>query len=212
MIKRPLIALILATCAFAQQAPKPPKPGLYAIFKTELGDIRVILYEKYAPVTVATFVGLAQGRQRWLDPDRKWVRRPLYNNSTFYRIVPSMAIQGGSPTGKAAYDCGFAIRDEILPGYRFQLGSLAMANTGQPNSGNCQFFFTAGPAQSWNMKYAIFGQAVEGLDVVEKLIKLPVDGEQPLHPPKLISVTIERVGPPPGKKGKMGNSAESSAK
>ena len=190
----------MAACAFAQTAPKPQKPGLYAIFKTEFGDIRTILYEKDAPVSVATFVGLAQGTQAWRDPDGKFVKKPYYNNTTFFRVVPGSAIQAGSPTGKAAYNCGFIIRDEMLPGYQFKLGSLAIANSGTPDSGSCQFFFTAGPIPSWNMKYAIFGQAVEGLDVVEKLIKVHADGEQPINPPKLISITIERVGPPPAVK------------
>jgi peptidyl-prolyl cis-trans isomerase A (cyclophilin A) len=197
MRKWPSIALLIATCAFAQEAPKPPKPGLYAIFKTELGDIRVLLYEKYTPVTVATFVGLAQGTSPWKDPNGKFVRKPLYNNTTFFRVVPGAAIQGGTPTGNAAYDCGFVIRDEMLPGLQFKLGSLAIANTGAADSGSCQFFFTGGPMSSWNMKYTIFGQAVDGLNVVEKLIHVPAHGEEPIHPPKLISVTIERIGPPP---------------
>jgi cyclophilin family peptidyl-prolyl cis-trans isomerase len=191
------IVLIFAACAFAQKPPKPPKPGLYATFKTEFGDIRAILYEKDTPVSVRMFVGLAQGTQPWRDPNGKIVRRPLYDNTTFYRIVPDSAIQTGSPTGKAAYNCGFAIKDEPLPGYQFRAGTLAIANTGEPDSGSCQFFFTAGPMPSWNMKYTIFGQAVDGLDVLDKLMRVPVHGEQPINPPKLISVTIERVGPPP---------------
>jgi peptidyl-prolyl cis-trans isomerase A (cyclophilin A) len=200
MKKWPLAALLVAACAFAQKPPKPLKPGLYAIFKTEFGDIRVLLHEKETPVTVATFAGLATGTQPWRDPDGKLVKRPLYNNTTFYRVVSGVAVQGGSPIGKPDYDCGFAIRDEILPGFQFQPGSLAMANSGDPNSGSCQFFFTAGPMPTWNMKYTIFGQAVSGLDVVSKLIDVPLDDERPIHPPKLYSVTIERVGPPPSVK------------
>jgi peptidyl-prolyl cis-trans isomerase A (cyclophilin A) len=191
------IALFFVACASAQKPPKPLKPGLYAIFKTEYGDIRAILYEKDTPVAVNTFIHLAQGVQPWRDPDGKIVRKPYYDNTTFFRVVPGAAIQAGSPIGKAAYNCGFAILDEFLPGYQFRLGSLAIANTGQPNTGSCQFFFTAGPMISWNMKYTIFGQAVEGLDVVEKLINTPAREEQPINPPKLISVTIERIGPPP---------------
>lgn len=194
------IVLIFTACVFAQKPPKPPKPGLYATFKTEFGDIRAELYEKDTPVAVAMFVGLAQGTQPWRDPNGKMVRRPLYDNTTFYRIVPDAAIQAGSPTGKAAYNCGFVIKDEMLPGYRFRGGALAIANTGEPNSGSCQFFFTVGPMPSWNMQYTIFGQAVEGLDVLDKLMKVPVHGEQPINPPKLISVTISRVGPPPALK------------
>jgi cyclophilin family peptidyl-prolyl cis-trans isomerase len=78
-----------------------------------------------------------------------------------------------------------------------QSGKLAVANAGAPDTGACQFFITTGPIASWNGKYAIFGQVVEGLDVVTRINKAPVRGEQPINPVKLISVTIERVGPVP---------------
>jgi cyclophilin family peptidyl-prolyl cis-trans isomerase len=90
------------------------------------------------------------------------------------------------------------IKDEILPGLMFsQSGKLAVANSGTPDSGGCQFFITTGPVSSWNGKYAIFGQVVEGLDVIGKIDKVPVHGDQPVNPVKLISVTIQRVGPEP---------------
>lgn len=196
-MKRTIIALMLVACALAQKPPKPPKNGLYAIFKTEFGDIRAVLYEKDAPISVGVFIGLAQGTQQWRDPDGKVVRKPMYDNTTFYRIVPDAAVQGGSPTGSTAYNCGLKFKDEILPGYRFEGGSLAIANTGTPDSGGCQFFFSLGPNPSWNGKYTIFGQVVEGQDVLRKLGSVPVRGEQPINPPKLISVTIERIGPAP---------------
>jgi cyclophilin family peptidyl-prolyl cis-trans isomerase len=75
-----------------------------------------------------------------------------------------------------------------------------MANTGADNSGGCQFFVTPGPAPRWNGKYAIFGNIVQGMDVVEKINRAPTRGEEPVHPVKLISVTINRVGPEPKSK------------
>ena len=74
-----------------------------------------------------------------------------------------------------------------------------MANGG-PDTGSCQFFITTGPQSSWDQKYTIFGQVVDGEDVVDKLARVPVHGEKPVNPPKLISVTIERAGPPPAVK------------
>jgi cyclophilin family peptidyl-prolyl cis-trans isomerase len=157
------------------------------------------LYEKDTPNSVAAFVGLAQGTLASRDPKTNaMVKRPLYDNTTFYRILPGQAIQGGSPNGTPSYDCGFTIKDEILPGLMFaQSGKLAIANSGSPDTGGCQFFITTGPVQSWDGKYAIFGQVVEGLDVVAKINKVPVRGDQPVEPVKLIGVTIERVGPVP---------------
>ena len=68
-----------------------------------------------------------------------------------------------------------------------------MANGGNPDSGGCQFFVTANVAPQWNGKYTIFGQVVEGLNVVEKIARLPVRNEKPVNPVKLLSVTIERI-------------------
>src|ERR1039457_2704678 len=167
-MKRLAVLFILVACAFAQKPDKPLKNGLYAIFNTELGIFTAQLYEKDTPNSVITFVELAQGTLASRDPKTNaMVKRPLYDNTTFYRILPGQAIQGGSPNGTPAYDCGFTIKDEILPGLTFsQAGKLAVANTGAPDSGGCQFFITTGPVASWNEKYTIFGQVMEGLDVV----------------------------------------------
>ena len=198
-MKRLSVPLIFVACAFAQKPDKPLKNGLYAIFNTELGKFTAQLYEKDTPNSVVTFVELAQGTLAWRDPKTNtMVKRPLYDNTTFYRVLPGQAIQGGSPNGTPAFDCGFTIRDEMLPGLMFsQSGKLAVANAGAPDSGACQFFITTGPIASWNGKYAIFGQVVEGLDVIGKIDKVPVHGDQPVNPVKLISVTIQRVGPEP---------------
>ena len=200
-MKRLSVLLILAACAFAQKPDKPLKNGLYAIFNTELGKFTAQLYEKDTPNSVKVFKELAEGTLASRDPKTNaMVKRPLYDNTTFYRILPGQAIQGGSPNGTPAYDCGFTIRDEILPGLTFSsAGKLAVANAG-PDTGGCQFFVTTGPVASWNGNYTIFGQVVEGLYVVGKIGKVPVHGDQPVEPVKLISVTIQRVGPEPAVK------------
>jgi len=151
--------------AFAAAAvAQPLKPGLYAVFHTSEGDITAQLYEKEVPQAVKVFVGLAQGTQPWLDPDtHKPVKRPLYHDITFHRVIREDAIQAGDPTGKGTHNCGIRLRDEILPGLRFdRSGKLAVANTGQPDSGGCQFFITANAQPQWNGKYTIFGQVVRG--------------------------------------------------
>lgn len=200
-MKRMLVALMAVACAFAQKPPKPLKNGLYANFKTEFGDIRAILYEKDTPHAVAVFIGLAQGVQPFRDVNGQVVKRRFYDNTTFFRIVPDSAVQAGSPDGTNTYQCGIKLKDELLPGLRFQPGSLAIANAG-PDTGGCQFFITIASMPTWNMKYTVFGQVVEGLDVVNKIAKVPVHEEHPLTPPKLIGVTIQRVGPPPAEKPK----------
>lgn len=201
-MNRKLLSLILAsfgTTAFAaghaeDKAPKL-KPGLYAIFNTSEGMFQAILYEKDVPIAVRTFVGLAQGTQPWLDPNtKKAVRRPLYDNITFHRVLPEIMIQSGDPTGLGTHNCGIRIRDEFLPGIQFSTsGKLAMANTGQENSGGCQFFVTSEPMPQWNGKYTIFGQVVSGQNVVDKINKQPVKNERPVHPAALVSVSIIRI-------------------
>jgi len=185
---------MLAMAALAQN-PRPA--GLYAIFQTSEGTFTARLYEKETPNSVQTFAGLAQGTIAWVDPEtHKRVKRPLYQNITFHRVVPHEIIQAGDPTGLGTHNCGFTIRDEILPGLRFdRSGRLAMANTGNPDSGGCQFFITANVESQWNGKYAIFGQVVEGQNVVDKIASVRVREEKPVTPVKLISVTIERVKP-----------------
>ena len=195
-----VLFLLAAGSISAQTRPN----GLYAVFQTSMGNFTARLYEKDTPTTVDNFVALAQGAKATLNPKtRTMVKAPLYDNITFHRVVPGEMIQSGDPTGTGSHNCGFTIRDEFLPGLRFDsTGRLAMANTGQPDSGGCQFFITVGPMRMWDGKYTIFGTVVEGQDVVSKINHGPVHGDKPVDPVKLIGVTIERVGPEPVKKRK----------
>jgi peptidylprolyl isomerase len=200
-MKKTFLALMMAACAFAQKPEKPLKNGLYANFKTEFGDIKAILFEKDTPQAVSLFINLAQGEQNFRDLDGKIVKRPYYNDTTFFRIVPGDAVQAGSLNGATTYQCGLKIKDEIFPGIKFRFGSLAIANSG-PDTGGCQFFFSLQQKAAWDGKYTILGQLVEGDDVLRQLGRVPVHGESPVNPPKLISVTVQRVGPPPAQKTK----------
>lgn len=199
-VKRIALFLLVAGCAAAQDLPN----GLYAIFNTSMGNITAKLYEKDTPATVENFVALAQGTKATRSPKSGgMVKVPLYDNITFHRVLPGVMIQAGDPTGTGTHNCGFTIRDEILPGLRFDGGyKLAMANTGAADSGGCQFFITAGPMREWDGKYTIFGSIVAGQDVVSKISRAPAHGDKPVDPVKLVTVTIERVGPEPVKKHK----------
>jgi cyclophilin family peptidyl-prolyl cis-trans isomerase len=213
--------IVTGVAALAQTPGTPPaavpptaaRPdGLYAHFKTSMGDITVQLFEKETPLAVRNFVGLAKGTKAWKEAKtHALVNRPLYNNTTFHRIMPDVMIQGGDPTGTGSHECGITIPDEFLPSLKFdQPGRLAVANEGTPNSGGCQWFLTVRPKISpWDNNYTIFGQVVDGLDVVKAIsnvpgTKLQEGGLHPTVPVKLITVTIERVGPapaaPPAKK------------
>jgi cyclophilin family peptidyl-prolyl cis-trans isomerase len=195
-----LVFLLAAGCLSAQQRPA----GLYAIFNTSRGTFIAQLYEKDVPATVENFVALAQGTKATRDPKTgKFVNRPLYDNITFHRVVRGEMIQSGDPTGTGSHNCGVTMRDEILPGLRFSAaGKLAMANSGQLDTGGCQFFITVNAMRSWDGNYTIFGSVVEGQNVVTDINHAAVRGERPIDPVKLLSVTISRVGPEPVKKKK----------
>src|SRR5512133_966039 len=122
-----LVLFAVAACAAAQTA---RQPGLYAVLQTSEGTITARLFDKETPDTVRNFVGLAQGTVAWIDPaQRKPVKRPLYRDITFHRVVPGDAIQAGDPTGLGTHNCGVKVRDEFLPGLRFdRSGRLAMAD------------------------------------------------------------------------------------
>lgn len=173
--------------------------GLYAVFTTSEGVITAKLYEKYTPKSVENFAGLAMGTKAWRDPKTgAMVKRPLYDNITFHRIIRDEMIQSGDPTGMGNHNCGFTIPDEFLIGLTFNApGKLAVANTGQPDSGACQFFITAGTVPRWNQMYTIFGEVVSGMAVVMAINHTPLRGDKPVDPPRLISVRIQRVGPEP---------------
>ena len=186
--------VLIAALSWAQ-SPENRSPGLYATFVTSKGDITARLYEKYTPIAVQTFIGLAQGTKPWRDPKTgAMVKRPLYNNITFHRVLPGEMIQSGDPTGLGTHNCGIRIPDEILPGLRFDRGGkLAIANTGDPNTGGCQFFITTDPVVQWTGKYTIFGDVISGQDVAAAISHAPVKGDKPVDPVKLTTVVIERV-------------------
>ena len=176
-------------------APANLGPGLYAIIQTSMGTMTAELFERQTPNTVRNFVGLATGTRPWLDPKtRKMVARPLYDNIIFHRVIPDFMIQTGDPTGTGAHNCGFDIPDEIVGGLTFDRpGRLAMANIGKPNTGACQFFITEKPFPSGNGKYTIFGQLVDGQEVVTKIAHvIRDDQDKPRFPIKLIRVAIIR--------------------
>jgi cyclophilin family peptidyl-prolyl cis-trans isomerase len=164
-----------------------------------MGTITARLFEKETPLTVKNFVALARGTKPWKDPKSgAMAAKPLYNGITFHRVIPNFMIQTGDPTGTGSHDCGFTIKDEIVPTLKFdQPGRLGMANIGSPNTGGCQFFITEVPYASLDGGYTVFGQVVEGQDIVGKIAHVARTGEKPTTPVKLVTVVIKREGPPP---------------
>ncbi|MEO6758019.1 MAG: peptidylprolyl isomerase [Saprospiraceae bacterium] len=190
--------------AAAPVAPAKParEPGLYAtLYITQgvapIGTITFKFYEKESPITVKNFVDLAQGRKEWLNPRTGTrVKAPLFNGLTFHRVIPDFMIQGGDPqgTGMGGTD---PIPDEFHPSLRFDIpGRVAMANAG-PGTGSSQFFITEGTPGHLDGRHTIFGQVVEGQDLVAKIARFPQGpGNKPNVPVKMSRVVITRVADP----------------
>ena len=172
------------------------EPGTYAIFQTSEGTVVCRLFEKDAPKTVANFTDLAEGKREWTHPtSRKKVTDRLYDGTIFHRVITDFMIQGGDPMGSGMGGPGYQFEDETKGSkHRFdKAGKLAMANAG-PNTNGSQFFITVAPTEWLTGKHTIFGEVVEGYDVVEKIISQPRNRQdRPLKDNVLQSVTIERV-------------------
>jgi peptidyl-prolyl cis-trans isomerase A (cyclophilin A) len=171
-------------------------PGTYAVFNTNEGKITVRLFESDAPVTVKNFIELAEGGKEWTHPTtRKKTTDKLYDGTVFHRVIPDFMIQGGDPTGTGMGGPGYKFQDETRgSSHSFDKpGKLAMANSG-PNTNGCQFFITVAPTTWLTGKHTIFGEVVEGQDVVVNISKVARNGQdKPNKAVVLESVTIERV-------------------
>jgi len=151
-----------------------------ARFKTEKGDIVIELYADRAPLTVENFVNLARGG--------------FYDGTTFHRVIGGFMAQGGDPTGTGTGGPGYQFGDEFHPSLRHtKAGLLSMANAG-PGTNGSQFFVTLGPTPHLDNKHTIFGEVVEGMDVVNQIGQTKVDRrDKPVTPVVMDKVTIERV-------------------
>jgi peptidyl-prolyl cis-trans isomerase A (cyclophilin A) len=167
---------------------------LLAHFTTSEGNFTARLYDE-TPATVANFTGLADGSKEWTDPrTNKKVTQPYYNGTIFHRVIDGFMIQGGDPLGQGTGGPGFTFADEFHPKLRHdKAGILSMANRG-PNTNGGQFFITLGPTPHLDNRHSVFGEIIEGMDVVKKIGSTATSkpGDRPLKPITINSVTIEQ--------------------
>ena len=204
-----VFAAALAAAGFAQEPSKPadePLPdapqataaaqihpnGPTVVMDTSMGRITCQFFQKEAPKAVANFIELAEGKKDWTDPktQQKMHDKPLYDGTTFHRVIPDFMIQGGDPTGTGMGDPGFTFEDEFNPDLNFDVpGRLAMANSG-PNTNGSQFFITHSPKPHLDARYTVFGYVVNGIEALDRLVPWDVirsvriwDGVTPQQPP-----------------------------
>jgi cyclophilin family peptidyl-prolyl cis-trans isomerase len=126
----------------------------FATIKMDVGDIKLELFPKDAPETVNSFVFLA--------------RDGFYDGITFHRVIKGFVAQAGDPLGNGTGGPGYTIPDEVN-GRKFLDGTMGMAKTSAPNSGGSQFFICFAPQPRLDGGYTVFGQVVEGRDVLDKI-------------------------------------------
>jgi cyclophilin family peptidyl-prolyl cis-trans isomerase len=160
--------------------------GIYATFNTNKGKFKVSLDYKKAPMTVANFIGLAEGTIKNISYPPGV---PFFKGSIWHRVVPGHVIQGGEPSivkdpaNKEDSSTGYEIPNEITGLSHDKAGMLGMANGG-PHTNTCQYYITLGDRSYLDGNYTLFGEVFEGMDVVNKIVQ----GDT------TFSITVERKG------------------
>jgi peptidyl-prolyl cis-trans isomerase A (cyclophilin A) len=157
----------------------------FAVFDTSEGKFKIKLYADKAPKTVENFVTLADGSK---------TGKPFYDGLVFHRVIPDFMIQGGCPEGSGRGGPGYKFADEFHKDLRHSKpGILSMANAG-PNTNGSQFFITVANTSFLDDKHAVFGEVVEGYDVVKKISAVPRDrSDRPKTDVTIRTVKIEKT-------------------
>jgi len=170
-------------------------PSVYAKFDTSEGTFTARLFEDLVPKTVENFTGLAEGTKTWTDPrnNTKVTDQPYYDGVIFHRVIAGFMIQSGDPLGQGIGGPGYQFADEFAPELRHtKAGILSMANAG-PNTNGGQFFITLGPTPHLDNRHSVFGEVVEGLDVVQKIGSTKTGPrDRPVKDIVIDKLTIER--------------------
>ncbi len=144
--------------------------GTYARIKTNMGEIVCKLFKDEVPKTVANFIELATGEKEYTDPKTKeQTKGKFYDGIIFHRVIPGFMIQTGDPLGEGYGGPGYKFEDEFHPDLKHSKpGILSMANSG-PNTNGSQFFITHTPTPHLNNRHSVFGEVVDGMDVVNEI-------------------------------------------
>ncbi len=178
-----------------QITPRETASAVYADFQTNQGSFRIKLFHDKAPKTVQNFIDLAEGTTEWTHPKTgsKKKNTPFYDGIVFHRIIEGFMIQGGDPKGEGTGGPGYKFADEFHPELRHsKAGILSMANAG-PNTNGSQFFITLDATPHLDNRHSVFGEVVDGMDVVRKIGSVATGpGDRPKQPVVIEKLTIVR--------------------
>ncbi|MCP9200920.1 peptidylprolyl isomerase [Gramella sp. GC03-9] len=167
--------------------------GMYAEFKTSMGPIVAELYYEETPVTVSSFVSLAEGTSEMVDSTYKG--KKYYDGIIFHRVIDGFVIQGGDPTGQGSGGPGYKFPDEFVDSLSHdEKGVLSMANAG-PGTNGSQFFITLDAVPQLDGRHSVFGKVVKGMDVVDAIGKVETGPQdRPVEEIKINELNIIRKG------------------
>lgn len=191
-----LITLLFASITFLScksQKGSHLGDGLFADIQTTKGSIVIKLHYKETPITVANFVSLAEGTNTFVKDEYK--KKPYYDGTIFHRVIKDFMIQGGDPTGTGMGDPGYRFEDEFVENLKHdKKGILSMANAGPATNGS-QFFITHVPTPFLDGRHAVFGETVEGLEVIDAIANVKTaNGDRPIEDVKINKIVIIRNG------------------
>lgn len=168
--------------------------GLFADIQTNKGNIILKLEHEKTPVTVANFVSLAEGNNPFVSENYR--DKKFYDGLTFHRVMRDFMIQGGDPTASGRGNPGYRFKNEIVDSLRHsRKGILSMANSGGNKTNGCQFFITHAETPWLDGKHTVFGEVVQGLDVVDSIANVEVgQGNKPVTDVTMDAVVIVRNG------------------
>lgn len=183
MLKKTLAASVLVVASINSYA-----ANSVIEMKTTMGNIEIELFNEQAPITTKNF--------------ESYVKKKFYNGTIFHRAIPGFMLQGGGMTAEMQEKpTGKAIINEASNGIKNTRGSVAMARTNDPNSAKSQFFINMADngfldQSTENAGYAVFGQVIKGMEVVDQIVKLPTTGygshpDMPKNPVKIITMQIK---------------------
>jgi peptidyl-prolyl cis-trans isomerase A (cyclophilin A) len=163
-----ILTLLALICVFSVNAQKKKQvDGLYCQIETSKGTITLTLTFEKTPITVANFISLVEGKNDFVASEFK--NKPFYDGLKFHRVIEDFMIQGGDPLGDGKGGPGYKFNDEIHPELKHSKGGiLSMANAG-PGTNGSQFFITHKATPWLDGKHTVFGEVVEGMDIVNTI-------------------------------------------
>lgn len=175
----------------------PLQAQIYADVSTTMGGFTVELYHEDSPMTVANFIGLAEGSKNWINSTTGEVKKnqPYYNGIIFHRVIAGFMNQVGSPKGDGTDGPGYTFPDEVSNGVLHDKAYLLSSANSGPNTNGSQMFITVDATPWLDGVHTVFGKVTVGTDIIDSINQVAVSGNTPVTEVSITDVQVRRVGP-----------------